>query len=465
MTIVYTLLVIGKLVTAQTVPEWKTLCPVDCECNVRPLYMHYAKDANLTKVIDCSSRQLKRIPRDLPVDSEAILLQNNSITMHVGIRQMPQLLMLDLSHNAIKGFFGRLSLPQLKHLNMAYNHIPGVSSSDNDFFAPLSNLETLSLRGNDILTVHPEALDLARLKMLDLSYNKLVKLHEHVFSKLPSLNYLDLSFNSINDPSLGMSFESIHLQTLNLSSNKLTIFKSKDLKVQTVDLSNNSFFSLSVNSLAGFQAERLSLSQSSSLWQITASAFSAVGTTKYLDFSSCANLSYIEDGVFKDSLDSTYINFDDTAIVKLPEEILQRKSLNISATNVPLNCPLNFVFVSSKNGTCLWKNRVITAALLSNLTQTEEWEKVPPTILPSFPSQIWVDLGSFLEIQCFSIGTHQNDVTWNRIDEKRKKEYPMPSFSGFLKLGPLYRVDSGKYVCRSQNAFGMASRGVQVKSK
>lgn len=415
------------------------------------------------KTIDCSNRGLKRIPQDLPTDVEAIFLQNNSITMHVGIKQMPQLRLLDLSHNAIQGFFGRLSLPQLEHLFISYNPIPRVTSGDNDFFALLRNLQTLSLRGNGIYSIDSETLELPRLKVLDLAHNNLATVKESVFAGLHNLNYLDLSYNNLTDTSVSTVFNGMELQILNLSGNGITSLVTEHLKVDLLDLSNNSFRSLKKDSIGGFHAQHLILNSLPFLWQIAAMSFVNVKGVKKLDMSKNFNLIYIEDGAFVSLSNLTHVSLDGSRLIKLPQELMDREDVDLSTVDVPLMCHLNnqFILSSKNNATCVWMNRTLTADDLKNFVNTDDWRRTPPVIVPSFPTTINAELGSVLEVQCFTSGSAAQ-IIWNRVDERWKREYPVQSFSGVLKLGPLYRVDSGKYMCKAYNEFGLVNRSVQV---
>jgi hypothetical protein len=71
------------------------------------------------------------------------------------------------------------------------------------------------------------------------------------------------------------------------------------------------------------------------------------------------------------------------------------------------------------------------------------------------------DVGTVLELQCLAAGSVAS-MDWIRLDEKRNREYPLPSNSGLLRLGPLYRVDGGRYVCRAHNEFGSVNRSVTI---
>ncbi|GAU99102.1 hypothetical protein RvY_10146 [Ramazzottius varieornatus] len=91
--------------------------------------------------------------------------------------------------------------------------------------------------------------------------------------------------------------------------------------------------------------------------------------------------------------------------------------------------------------------------------ESPEWRDALPVILPTFPDRISADLGSVLELQCLTAG-NVSKLMWMRADPRRNRSYTLPSFSGLLRLGPLFRVDSGAYLCQAENEFGTVTRSV-----
>ncbi|XP_050084500.1 chaoptin [Anopheles aquasalis] len=130
---------------------------------------------------------------------------------------------LDLSENRLRQF-PTLALRRLENLRLvrlASNDISALEQDDSytrfgsltfldlsqnalvelyaDFFGAFPALRTLSLYGNDIETVHRDALvSLKELQSLDLSQNRLIQLHPDLFAANRRLHTVDLSRNHIH---------------------------------------------------------------------------------------------------------------------------------------------------------------------------------------------------------------------------------------------------------------------------
>uniref|UniRef100_A0A8C6S4E7 Leucine rich repeat containing 3 n=1 Tax=Neogobius melanostomus TaxID=47308 RepID=A0A8C6S4E7_9GOBI len=96
-------------------------CPASCQCTER----------NGLSVVQCVSRNLERIPPDLPRDTAVLLLSSNQITHvpHHAFRDLRYLQELDLSSNAIESVDGGAFLglsDSLLTLDLSNNHIQAV---------------------------------------------------------------------------------------------------------------------------------------------------------------------------------------------------------------------------------------------------------------------------------------------------------------------------------------------------
>ncbi|XP_072290431.1 leucine-rich repeat-containing protein 3-like [Eucyclogobius newberryi] len=123
-----------SLFFGMSVPAWA--CPVSCHCVERK---------GLT-VVQCTSRNLDKIPSELPKDTVVLLLSSNQIT-HIpnhAFRELHYLQELDLSNNAIEtvdaGAFQGV-VDSLLMLDLSNNHIQAVPK---DAFAQLRAKISLS---------------------------------------------------------------------------------------------------------------------------------------------------------------------------------------------------------------------------------------------------------------------------------------------------------------------------------
>ncbi|KAJ0070698.1 hypothetical protein NL108_017744 [Boleophthalmus pectinirostris] len=123
-----------SLLVGMSVPAMA--CPVSCHCIER----------NGLTVVQCMSRNLDKIPPDLPKDTVVLLLSSNQIT-HIpnhAFKELHYLQELDLSNNAIDtvepGAFQGIS-DRLHVLDLSNNHIQAVPK---DAFAQLHAKISLS---------------------------------------------------------------------------------------------------------------------------------------------------------------------------------------------------------------------------------------------------------------------------------------------------------------------------------
>lgn len=138
---------------------------------------------NSLKELDLADNQLAALPTTLFNESaslEKLFLQNNSLTLlPSGIFEgLTDLIVLNLSRNAIsthllseQTFSG---LARLQVLDLSWNQLSKIEAST---FAQLAQLRVLSLNNNHIHTVKSESfVQMPRLNLLSLSFNKIEEL-------------------------------------------------------------------------------------------------------------------------------------------------------------------------------------------------------------------------------------------------------------------------------------------------
>ncbi|XP_046386290.1 protein slit isoform X2 [Ischnura elegans] len=135
-------------------------CPNGCSCD--------------GTTIDCSNRGLTEIPKDLPMYTTELLLNDNElgrIRADGLFTRLPNLQRLDLSRNRVTGIEQAAfqSATRLTELVLAENLIREIH---NKMFLGLTNLKSLSLFDNQITCVMPGSFDpLTSLKSLNLASN------------------------------------------------------------------------------------------------------------------------------------------------------------------------------------------------------------------------------------------------------------------------------------------------------
>ncbi|KFV50595.1 Leucine-rich repeat-containing protein 32, partial [Gavia stellata] len=220
--------------------------------------------------VSCKGVGLRKFPKELGQGVKYLELSNNFIQNLSG-SHMPgfgQLEYLDLCLNQLEAVSATTlaQLPQLRALLLGSNHLDRNYLTNGRAFRLLRNIEVLDLSANN-LESHMAGWyisNLTRLRMLDLSGNKMTRLPAGIFRSTPQLRELDLSNNYIIEIEEGafealgelevvnLALNSLHcisgfslmqLRVLNLSHNALELFVSEEgaepYLLQVLDLSHN----------------------------------------------------------------------------------------------------------------------------------------------------------------------------------------------------------------------------------
>ncbi|KAF1471771.1 Leucine-rich repeat-containing protein 32, partial [Megadyptes antipodes antipodes] len=220
--------------------------------------------------VSCKGVGLRKFPKELGQGVKYLELSNNFIQNLSG-SHMPgfgQLEYLDVCFNQLEAVSAAAlaQLPQLHSLLLGSNHLDRNYLANGQAFHLLRNIEVLDLSANN-LESHMAGWyvsNLTRLRMLDLSGNKMTRLPAGIFWSTPRLRELDLSNNYIMEIEEGafealedlevvnLALNSLHcisgfsltqLRVLNLSHNALELFISEEgaepYLLQVLDLSHN----------------------------------------------------------------------------------------------------------------------------------------------------------------------------------------------------------------------------------
>ncbi|KAF1629315.1 Leucine-rich repeat-containing protein 32, partial [Eudyptes filholi] len=220
--------------------------------------------------VSCKGVGLRKFPKELGQGVKYLELSNNFIQNLSG-SHMPgfgQLEYLDVCFNQLEAVSAATlaQLPQLRSLLLGSNHLDRNYLANGQAFHLLRNIEVLDLSANN-LESHMAGWyvsNLTRLRMLDLSGNKMTRLPAGIFWSTPRLRELDLSNNYIMEIEEGafealedlevvnLALNSLHcisgfsltqLRVLNLSHNALELFISEEgaepYLLQVLDLSHN----------------------------------------------------------------------------------------------------------------------------------------------------------------------------------------------------------------------------------
>ncbi|XP_049539613.1 uncharacterized protein LOC125953853 [Anopheles darlingi] len=197
----------GKLdeVPTKSISDLKKLMVLDFESNEIKSINEYAFYGLHLVKINLKGNQIGRVPLNGFAGLEDTLteldLSENRLRLFptLALRRLENLRLVRLASNEISALelddsytrFGALTF-----LDLSQNALVELYA---DFFGAFPALRTLSLYGNDIESVHRDALvSLKELQSLDLSQNRLTELHPDLFAANRRLHTVDLSRNHIH---------------------------------------------------------------------------------------------------------------------------------------------------------------------------------------------------------------------------------------------------------------------------
>ncbi|KAM9538491.1 transforming growth factor beta activator LRRC32-like [Guaruba guarouba] len=211
------------------------------EVKLRPALCHQSPTG-----VSCKGAGLRKLPKELGQGVKYLELSNNFIQNLSG-SSMPwfdQLEYLDLCFNQLEAVSATAlaQLPQLRSLLLGSNHLDRNYLANGRAFRLLRNMEVLDLSANN-LDSHMAGWyirNLTRLRVLDLSRNKMTRLPAGIFWSTPRLRELQLSNNYIMEIEEG-AFEALQeLEVVNLALNSLLCISGFSLtQLRVLNLSHN----------------------------------------------------------------------------------------------------------------------------------------------------------------------------------------------------------------------------------
>ncbi|XP_015593421.1 chaoptin isoform X2 [Cephus cinctus] len=166
------------------------------------------------------------------------------------LRPLKKLRILDLSHNKLRTLSDNMFTDSgIESLDLSHNQFMRLPIKMMSLSAA-STLSILDMSWNALSGVHnTDALFRLRgLTWLDLSYNRLVRLDDGVFSDLPELTYLDLSHNKqlVLEPH-GRTFNGLEDSLLTLGLSNISLLSVPELplrRLRTLYLADNELASI-----------------------------------------------------------------------------------------------------------------------------------------------------------------------------------------------------------------------------
>ncbi|XP_043261233.1 chaoptin [Colletes gigas] len=235
------------------------------EYSLTHLYMSHNQLNNVTQGVfgnmphlqwlDLSHNELMEVDFDCfrnTKNLQVLFLSWNDITdiPAEALRHLKRLRIVDLSHNKLRALpdnmFSDINLESLDLSHNQFTRLPIKAMS----ISSAASLSILDMSWNSLSGIHTTdaIFRLRSLTWLDLSYNRLVRLDDGVFSDMPYLTHLDLSHNKqLLLESRGRTFHGLEDSLLYLDLTNISLLSVPDLplrRLQTLYLAHNELASI-----------------------------------------------------------------------------------------------------------------------------------------------------------------------------------------------------------------------------
>uniref|UniRef100_A0A8C5PPN6 Leucine rich repeat neuronal 1 n=1 Tax=Leptobrachium leishanense TaxID=445787 RepID=A0A8C5PPN6_9ANUR len=480
-------------------------CPPQCVCETRPWFTPQSV-YHEAKTVDCNDLLLTRIPENLSVDTQVLLLQSNKISqLGWELQELTNLTELDLSQNHFQSIED-LSVSNLSRLITLYLEENQLTELPDYCLKDLENLEELYINHNQINLIGPRAFSgLGKLLRLHLNANRLSIIDPRWFQDLPNLEILMIgenpvtSLQNLNFQPLGrlhslvlagMELEYIpenaffgldYLESLSFFDNRLTEVPKEALK----NLSLLKFLDLNKNPISRIRSgdfkdmlhlEELSLNSMEDLERIDAGAFKNLPELVKLEICNNPWLTYLDPDSFVTNVGSLKtILLNNNRLPMVPQKVF--KSLpgltEISLYSNPLRCDcqnnwkgLSSLRLIEAQATLCTSPPLVSGHLFQEI-QGQAWlNRCPPLIdTHSFPAQLHLSKHQLVTLTCHASGNPKPEIYWvtphgERVTGSSGRVRIRPE--GSLQIMDTLEEDSGSYMCQIWNSDGTDSKSVVI---
>lgn len=204
--------------------------------------------------------------------------------------------------------------------------LANLTTIPNDTFRLLPNLNTFSARADIQTLSRRQFRNASKLTILNFGYNnRLTKLETRLFKHAPSLEYIDLGFNQINEIEDKAFRGLINLKTLFLEANAIAQIKNKTFtgtkNLQRLDLSKNIINDIQTGSFVHMsKLKTINLNQNR-ISRLQAGIFNGLRMIERIDLSVNV-ISEVEDGVFDGLFTLNILELGFNQLLVLPEGFL-----------------------------------------------------------------------------------------------------------------------------------------------
>lgn len=490
-------------------PVYVKECPRLCVCEIRPWFTPQSTYKEAITV-DCNDLRLTRIPANLSINTQVLLLQSNAIS-HTNreLEALLNLTELDLSQNNFSTVEA-LGLTGMNHLTTLHLEENQITQLPDNCLRNLSNLQELYINHNQISSISTKAFGgLHSLLRLHLNSNKLRIIDSHWFEETPNLEILMIGENPVMGL-LDMNFQPLgSLRSLVLAGMDLTdvpadafvgletlesisFYDNKLVRIPQLSLQkvpNLKFLDLNKNPVQKIQEgdfrnmlhlKELGINNMMELVSIDRYALDNLPELTKLEATNNPKLSYVHRLAFRDlpSLESLMLNSNAlTALYQNSVEVLPNLR-EISVHSNPLRCDCVIQWMSSNKTTVRFMEPLsmlctsppeLRGQRLRELKLLEATEQCLPLVShDTFPSYLNLELGMSVSLDCRAMGEPEPEIYWvtplgNKITADTVSERYHLSSEGTLRLSHVQVEDSGRYTCVAQNTEGADTRVTTIR--
>ncbi|XP_019735064.1 leucine-rich repeat neuronal protein 1 [Hippocampus comes] len=486
-----------------------TDCPQLCVCETRPWFTPQSTYRYATTV-DCNDLHLTRIPGNLSSDTQVLLLQSNYIARtSEELEQLFNLTELDLSQNNFSNIrdVGLTNMSQLTTLHLEENQI---AEMPDDCLRDLSNLQELYINHNQISAISAQAFSgLHSLLRLHLNSNKLKTISSQWFESTPNLEILMIGENPVggitdfnfkplaNLRSLvlaGMDLTDVpgnafvgldNLESLSFYDNELLRVPQKALQklpnLKFLDLNKNPVHKIEEGDFKNMlRLKELGINNMDEMVSIDRYALDNLPELTKLEATNNHKLSYVNSRAFRDvpALESLMLNnnalsaLDQRTVDSLPN----LREISIHSNPFRCDCLIQWMaanettvrFMEPLSMFCATPTEVRGMRVQEVLRQKPENRCLPTISHDAFPSQLNVDVGASIDLDCRAVSQPGPEIYWvtptgtKVMVDSQSEKYALGS-EGTLRISHIQVEDSGRYTCVAQNSQGVDTRVTAVR--
>lgn len=487
---------------------WNTTCPSDCACAV----LMSLRVGRELRTVDCSHRNLKAVPAEVPHDTQALILRGNAISdLHDLVPELLELQELDVSNNKLRSLGRGLifhNLSSLIHLNLAKNELTALY---NEMFRGLIDLEWLVMSENKLAFIEDQAFQwMSRLRTLELSSNQLSALYVEWFTGLGHLRLLDISSNRVhqinsaafwplrrlrqaflqnnrisdvsNDAFKGLE----QLEVLHLENNQLTRVPSQPIHLlpglQELYLSGNPFTKLYAGDLTGLPITLLQLSHTPSLTVVEADSIRDLPNLLTLHLHDNSQLSFIDPQAMSNMSRLHTVLLHNNRLISLAKAFgdTLHPGVEVSLHGNPLKCDCNvrwirqylgsnishIIFTDPGHLQCASPEKQQGKAV-RDLDLKRILKECAPSIVPTVNGTMVRRLGDEHSFDCRAVGIPKPTLAWvlpggQVLNHTSNSVQLLFRATGTLTFYHLKESDAGIYTCIAENQFGKATARVEL---